>query len=73
MTLQEKIEFLEEIMDVEEGTLTEETVLNEVEEWDSLSTLSLTVEMKTNYNKTLTTETIKSFKTVGEVCQFIPD
>lgn len=73
MTLQEKIEFLEEIMDVEEETLTVETVLNEVEEWDSLSTLSLTVEMKKRYNKTLTTETIKNFKTVGDVCQFIPD
>lgn len=73
MTLQEKIEFLEEIMDVEEETLTAETVLDEVEEWDSLSTLSLTVEMKKRYNKILTTETIKNFKTVDDVCQFIPD
>lgn len=73
MTLQEKIEFLEEIMDVEENTLTTDTVLNEVEEWDSLSTLSLTVEMKKRYDKTLTTEMIKSFKTVNDVCQFIPD
>ena len=46
MTLQEKIEFLEEIMDVEEETLTAETILDEIDEWDSLSTLSLTVEMK---------------------------
>lgn len=73
MTLQEKIEFLEEIMDVEEGTLTENTILEEVEEWDSLSTLSLTVEMKKQYDLILTTETIKGFKTVGDVCQFIPD
>ncbi len=73
MTLQEKIEFLEEIMDVEEDTLTVETVLNEVEEWDSLSALSLTVEMKKRYDKFLTTEMIKGFKTVGDVCQFIPD
>lgn len=73
MTLQEKIEFLEEIMDVEEDTLTAETVLDEVEEWDSLSTLSLTVEMKKRYNKILTTEIIKNFKTVDDVCQFIPD
>lgn len=73
MTLQEKIELLEEIMDVEEGILAEDTVLEEVEEWDSLSTLSLTVEMKKQYDLILTTETIKSFKTVGDVCQFIPD
>lgn len=73
MTLQEKIEFLEEIMDVEEGTLTEETLLEEVEEWDSLSTLSLTVEMKKNYNLKLTSEMIKNFNTVHDVCEFIPD
>lgn len=73
MTLQEKIEFLEEIMDVEEGTLTEETLLEEVEEWDSLSTLSLTVEMKRNYNLKLTSEMIKNFSTVRDICEFIPD
>lgn len=73
MTLQEKIELLEEIMDVEEGTLTEDTVLDEVEEWDSLSTLSLTVEIKKKYNKNLTTDEIKSFVTVGDICNYIPD
>lgn len=73
MTLQEKIEFLEEIMDVEEGTLTEETLLEDVEEWDSLSTLSLTVEMKRNYNLKLTSEMIKNFVTVRDICEFIPD
>ena len=73
MTLQEKIELIEEIMDVEEGTLTEDTVLDEVEEWDSLSTLSLTVEMKKKYSKNLTTDMIKSFVTVGDICRYIPD
>ncbi len=73
MTLQEKIEFLEEIMDVEEETLNVDTILKDVEEWDSLSTLSLTVEMKKKYNKNLTTDEIKSFVTVGDVCKYIPD
>lgn len=73
MTLQEKVEFLEEIMDVEEGTLNEDTVLKDVEEWDSLSTLSLTVEMKKKYNKNLTTDEIKNFVTVGDICNYIPD
>ena len=73
MSLQEKIELLEESMDVEEGTLADDTMLVGVEEWDSLSTLSLTVEMKKRYELKLTTETIKGFKTVGDVCLFIPD
>ncbi len=73
MTLQEKIEFLEDIMDVEEGSLTESTILEEVEEWDSLSTLTLTVKMKQEYDINLTTETIKDFVTVGDICNYIPD
>lgn len=71
MTLQEKIEFLEEIMDVEK--LSEDTILKEVEEWDSLSTLSLTVEMKKKYGKNLTTDEIKAFVTVRDICNYIPD
>lgn len=73
MTVQEKVEFLEEIMDVEEGTLGTNTILDEVNEWDSLSVLSLTLEMKKNYGLELTTETIKGFKTVGDICRYIPD
>ena len=73
MTIQEKIEFLEEIMDVEEGTLTVDTVLEQVNEWDSLSALSLTLEMKKNYGLELTSEIIKGFKTIGDVCRYIPD
>ncbi len=73
MTLEEKIGFLEEVMDAEEGSLSESTELGEVEEWDSLSTLTLTVEMKQRYGMNLTTETIKGFRTVGDICNFIPD
>ncbi len=73
MTLQEKIEFIEEIMDVDEGSLTEDTILEEVEEWDSLSTLTLTVRMKQDYDMNLTTDTIKEFVTIGDICNYIPD
>lgn len=73
MTGKEKIEFLEEIMDVDEGTLTEDTVLADVEEWDSLSTLSLIAEMKKRYDLKLTADIIKGFQTVADICQYIPD
>lgn len=73
MSLEEKIEYLEEILDVDEGTLTPDTILDDVEEWDSLSTLYLTVEMKKRYALKLTTETIKNFKTIGDICRYIPD
>lgn len=73
MSLDEKIEYLEEILDTDTGTLTPDTILEDVEEWDSLSALYLTVEMKKNYNLILTTEIIKDFKTIGDICRYIPD
>lgn len=37
MSLKEKITMLEELMDLDEGTLNASSVLEEYEEWDSLS------------------------------------
>ncbi len=73
MTEEEKISFLEEIMDVEEGELSPQSSLIEIEEWDSLSVLSLIMEMKTRYGIELSNDEIKSFKTVGDICDRIPD
>ena len=73
MTLNEKIEFLEEIMDLDEETLTQDMDLDDLDEWDSLSVLSLIVEMKKRYGMDLTTEIVKQFKTVADICNYIPD
>lgn len=73
MELKEKIEFLEEIMDIEEETLTEDTVLADIDEWDSLSTLSLMSEMKRRFGMKLTMQNIKEFRTVADICRYIPD
>ena len=73
MKMKEKIEFLEEIMDLDEETLTQDMDLDDLDEWDSLSVLSLTVEMKKRYGMDLTTEIVKKFKTVADICNYIPD
>lgn len=73
MTIQEKIQFIEDVMEVDEGTLTTDTILEDVEEWDSLSILVLTMEMKKRYNIIITTDMIKALKTVDDICQYIPD
>ena len=73
MTLQEKIQFIEDVMEVDEGTLTTDTILEDVEEWDSLSILVLTMELKKRYNIIITTDMIKALKTVDDICQYIPD
>ena len=43
MNLQEKLTLIEEVLDVAEGSLTPETLLAEVDEWDSIAALSLVV------------------------------
>lgn len=68
MTEREKLDLLEEIMDVEEETLEMDMVLSEIEEWDSLSFLTLIVEAKKRWGKVITTETIESLVTVSDVC-----
>lgn len=72
MTLQEKLEFLEDIMDVEDA-LSEEMLLENIEEWDSLSVLLLITQMKKKFGIIIPTSDIKGFKTVSDICQCIPD
>ncbi len=71
MELKEKMELLEEIMDVEEGTLTPESELAEVDEWDSLSKLTLMAEVKKRVNRRLSTEEILNFKTVQDIIDYL--
>lgn len=61
---------LTELMEVEED-LTEDTVLGDLDEWDSLSALSLIDLSKKEFDKKLTAEDIKGFKTVKDICDFL--
>lgn len=67
MTLQEKLELLEETMDVEEGALTKETVLADLDEWDSMTKLSIIVMMDDEFGKTIKADDIKRFVTVNDI------
>ena len=67
MTDQEKIALLEETLELDEGTLTADTLLEDVDEYDSMAKLSLIVMMDDEFEVKLTSEMIKSFKTVGDI------
>ncbi len=73
MLKEEKIGMLEEVMDLDEGSLSEDASLDEIEEWDSLSVLTLISEMKKRFNFNLSTQQIREFKTVADICSIIPD
>ena len=69
----DKKEFLlkmEEIMDLDEDMLTMDSVLEDIDEWDSLSVLSLTVFAKKTLGKDLTTEKVLAFKTVEDIYNY---
>ena len=67
MTDQEKIALLEETLELDEGTLTADTLLEDVDEYDSMAKLSLIVMMDDEFEVKLTGEMIKGFKTVGDI------
>lgn len=71
MTVEEKIAMLEELMDVDEGSLKIDSVLEDVEEWDSLSKLSLIAEAKQKFGLMLKSETIRGFVTVKDICDYL--
>lgn len=71
MTNEKKLELLEEMMELDAGTLTPETALEEIEEWDSLAKLSLIVLMDDECGKKLAGEQIKAFVTVQDILDFM--
>ena len=71
MTEQEKIALLEETLELDEGTLTADTVLADVDEYDSMAKLSLIVMMDDEFGVKLTGDVIKGFETVGDILKLM--
>ena len=67
MTEQEKIALIEETLELDEGTLTPDTVLADVDEYDSMAKLSLIVMMDDEFGVKLTGDMIKGFATVADI------
>ena len=67
MTNEEKIALLEDMLELEAGTLTPETELTSVDEYDSMAKLSLIVLFDEECGKKLIGEEIRTFKTVGDI------
>lgn len=67
MDIKKKFALLEEVMDLEEGMLTEEIVLDDLAEWDSMSKLSFIVMMEDEFDKKVNAEQVRNFKTVQDM------
>lgn len=71
MELKEKLALLEEILDMDEGTLAPETTLDDLEEWDSIAALSLIVMLDEQFEKTISGNEIKALDTVGDILNYM--
>lgn len=67
MTDQEKINLLEETMELDAGTLHMDDILDDYPEWDSITALSFIALMDEKFHKTISGKEIKEFKTVADV------
>lgn len=71
MTNKEKLQLLEEIMDLEEGTLREDMLLSDIDEWDSISLLSFMAMMDDEFSKVVKGKDIKEKKYVSELLEMM--
>lgn len=63
----EKLAKLEELFELDEGTLSEETLLDDIDEWDSISKLSLIVMLDDEFNKKTTGEQMSKLTSVKDI------
>lgn len=67
MTEREKLALLEDMLELDEGDLTVDMALDDIDEYDSMAKLSLIVLMEDEFDVKLTGDVIKGFETVGDI------
>ena len=71
MTNNEKMALLEEMFEVDSGTLKPEMELKEIENWDSMMKLSLIVLVDEEFGKTLKSDDMKKFITIQDIMDYM--
>lgn len=71
MTLEKKMELLEDVLDMDQEDIDASMSLSEMDEWDSLSKLGLMAEVKTKMNQRLSVEEIQNFQTVQDILDYL--
>ena len=67
MTTEKKLALLEEMMELPAGSLTPETALEGLEEWDSVALLSFIALMEDEFGKAVRGGQVKEMKTVADL------
>ena len=67
MTIEEKIELLADAFDLDAEEITPDMELDEMEDWNSLTKLSIIVMFDDEFNKKITSDDIKKFTTIDYI------
>lgn len=67
MTIEQKLALLEETLEMEEGTLSADMDLDDVDEYDSMTKLSIIVMMQDEFGVKLTSDMVRGFATVQDI------
>lgn len=67
MELEEKMELIAELLELEVSDFSPSTKLEDIEEWDSLATISYVVMMDEKFGIVAKPEDIRKFKTIQDV------
>ena len=71
MTEREKLALLEDMLELDEGDLSADKALDDIDEYDSMAKLSLIVLMDDEFGVKLTGDMIKGFETVGDILKLM--
>ena len=67
MTSKEKLNLLEELLDIGKDTLSEDKELKNLSEWDSLAVIAVIAMFDDEFGKIITSNEVKSFVTVKDI------
>ena len=65
--MDDKLKKLEEVFEMQEGKLRPDMRLDELEEWDSMTRLSLIVMMEDDYGKKVKRSEVMNYTTVQDI------
>lgn len=67
MEIKEKLNILKDLLDIDQDTLSEETELDQLSEWDSIASITTIAMFDSQFGKEITSEEVKGFKTIKDI------
>lgn len=67
MTINEKLNCLEELLDIEKDTLNVKMELDKISQWDSMAVIALIAMIDDVFGKVITPSKVKEFKSIQDI------